>query len=86
MSRTLLRGKGRESELTEVEGEHSGRFQERRWGSDILVQSLGPMWRCPAEDQDTAAGTAFVSLLRTLEGQGYRALRNQRFPGYIKIH
>lgn len=44
------------------------------------------MWRCPAEDQDTAAGTAFVSLLRTLEGQGYRALRNQRFPGYIKIH
>lgn len=44
------------------------------------------MWRCRAEDQDTVAGTAFVSLLRTLEGQGYRALRNQRFPGYIKIH
>lgn len=24
------------------------------------------MWRCSAEDKDTVAGTAFVSLLRTL--------------------
>lgn len=54
--------------------------------SDSLVQSLGTMWRCPAEDQDILAGTAFVSLLRTLEGQGYRALRSQRFPGFLEIN
>lgn len=36
-------------------------MSSRKWkggrGSDILVQSLGSMWRCPAEDQDTVAGT-----------------------------
>lgn len=71
-----------------MEGELSGWCLERTGGgvSDILVQSLGPMWRCPAEDQDTVAGTAFVSLLRTLEGQGYRALRSQRFPGFVEIN
>lgn len=63
-----------------MEGERSGWCLERTEGSsDILIQCLGTVWRCPAEDQDTG----WYCLLQSAQnprGTGRQGIEKSKVP------